>query len=134
LDPNAAPISNGANIGGNLMYYQNLEIEFPIVKDLRVNGVIFTDAGNAWNTENLYCNAARGQSQQSSKALESLGVYSVNDPCFSLESMTRLRTSWGMGLRWISPMGPLRFEWGFPFKRLAYEESSVFEFTIGNLF
>jgi outer membrane protein insertion porin family len=51
-----------------------------------------------------------------------------------MDSLTRLRTSWGLGLRWFSPMGPLRFEWGFPIKRLAYEESSVFEFTIGNFF
>ncbi len=134
LDPNAAPINNGANIGGNLMYYQNLELEIPIIEKVGVRGVIFTDAGNAWNTESLYCNAARGQSQQSNGSMEALGVYAVNDPCFSVDSLTNLRTSWGLGLRWFSPMGPLRFEWGFPLKRLAYEESSVFEFTIGNFF
>lgn len=134
LDPNAPPIRDGANIGGNLMYYQNLELEIPIIEKVGVRGVIFTDAGNAWNTESLYCNAARGQSQQSNGSLESLGVYAANDPCFSMDSLTRLRTSWGLGLRWFSPMGPLRFEWGFPIKRLAYEESSVFEFTIGNFF
>lgn len=133
LDPNAAPIRNGANIGGNLMYYQNLELEIPIIEKVGVRGVVFTDAGNAWNTERLYCNAARGQGG-SSASLESLGVYEVNDPCFSVESLTNLRTSWGLGIRWFSPMGPLRFEWGFPFKRLPYEESSVFEFTIGNFF
>ena len=132
LDPNAAPISNGANIGGNLMYYQNLELEIPIIEKVGVRGVIFTDAGNSWNTESLYCNAARGQSGGSSQ--EALGVYSVNDPCFSVDSLTNLRTSWGLGIRWFSPMGPLRFEWGFPFKPLPYEESSVFEFTIGNFF
>ena len=32
------------------------------------------------------------------------------------------------------PIGPLRFEWGFPFKPLPYEETNVFEFTIGNFF
>ncbi|PIE05421.1 MAG: outer membrane protein assembly factor BamA, partial [Sorangium cellulosum] len=93
LDPNAAPIRNGANIGGNLMYYQNLELEIPIIEQVGVKGVVFTDAGNAWNTEKLYCNAARGQSGTSSD----VGVYDVNDPCFSAESLTRLRTSWGVG-------------------------------------
>ena len=29
---------------------------------------------------------------------------------------------------------PLRFEWGFPLAPLSYEESYVFEFTIGNFF
>lgn len=134
LDPNAAPIQDGANIGGNLMYFQNLELEVPVLEKVGLRGVVFTDAGNAWNTESLYCNAARGQSKQSQKAMEELGVYAATDPCFSLDSLTNLRTSWGLGLRWFSPMGQLRFEWGFPFKPLGYEESSVFEFTIGNMF
>jgi outer membrane protein insertion porin family len=45
-----------------------------------------------------------------------------------------LRPTSGIGIRWFSPMGPLRFEWGFPFKPLPYERSNVFEFTIGNFF
>jgi outer membrane protein insertion porin family len=45
-----------------------------------------------------------------------------------------LRTSAGFGFRWWSPMGPLRFEWGFPLKPLKGEEPMVFEFTIGSAF
>ena len=39
----------------------------------------------------------------------------------------------GFGVRWFSPMGPLRFEWGFPLDRRAdlYEEASEFHFAIG---
>ncbi len=123
LDPNAAPILNGANIGGNLMYYQNLEIEFPIVDKVGIRGVIFTDAGNAWNLEQRYCDAAEGASA------------AVNDPCYrGFSSLATLRASWGFGVRWFSPLGPLRFEWGFPYKPLPYEETNVFEFTIGNFF
>lgn len=134
LDPNARPIPNGANIGGNLMYYQNLELEIPIIDKVGVRGVVFTDAGNTWNTEDLYCNAARGQTAAALSSPVPLGVYAVNDPCFTIASLGRLRTSWGFGIRWFSPLGPLRFEWGFPFKPLPYEETSVFEFTIGNFF
>ena len=123
LDPNSAPIRNGANIGGNLMYFQNLELEFPIVESVGIRGVFFTDAGNAWNLEELYCNAAHATS------------FGVTSPCYDgLATLTKLRTSWGFGIRWFSPLGPLRFEWGFPFRPLPYEESSVFEFTIGNFF
>jgi outer membrane protein insertion porin family len=39
-----------------------------------------------------------------------------------------------MGLRWFSPMGPLRFEWGFPIQRRPYEQPYRFEFTIGQFF
>jgi outer membrane protein insertion porin family len=39
----------------------------------------------------------------------------------------------GFGFRWFSPIGPLRFEWGFPLKReTKYGEGPVnFEFAIG---
>ncbi len=121
-DPNSQPLGNGANIGGNLSYFQNVELEFSIFDAVGIKGVIFTDAGNAWNLERNYCDST-------------LALYPETSPCFDgLDSLARLRTSWGFGLRWFSPLGPLRFEWGFPFKRLPYEESSVFEFTIGNFF
>lgn len=47
---------------------------------------------------------------------------------------TDLRLDWGFGLRWISPMGPLRFEWGFPIDRNPDESETVFNFTIGTFF
>jgi outer membrane protein insertion porin family len=50
------------------------------------------------------------------------------------KSLTNLRWSTGAGIRWFSPLGPLRFEWGFPVRPLAFEDSSQFEFTIGNFF
>ncbi len=123
-DPNGIPFPIGASIGGNLQYFQNLELEFPILESVGIRGVLFTDAGNAWNLEDIYCKAAGA------------GVkHDVVSPCFDgLTSLATLRTSYGFGLRWFSPLGPLRFEWGFPFKPLPYEETSVFEFTIGNFF
>jgi outer membrane protein insertion porin family len=123
-DPNSVPIPNGAVIGGNIQYFQNLELEIPIVEAVGLRGVVFTDAGNAWNLEQNYCKAGGVAIQH--KAVS---------PCFNgLDSLTTLRTSWGFGFRWFSPLGPLRFEWGFPFKPLPFEEPSVFEFTIGNFF
>jgi outer membrane protein insertion porin family len=122
LDENAPPVANGANVGGNLMYFQNVEIEVPIVQQVGLRGVVFTDLGNNWNLEDVYCSAAPA------------ARYEVTDPCFSASDLLNVRTSWGFGLRWFSPLGPLRFEWGFPFSPLPFEESSVFEFTIGNFF
>ncbi len=122
LDENASFILDGANIGGNLSYFQNLELEFPIINQVGLRGVVFTDLGNAWNLEEVFCKAAPSAPN------------TVTDPCFSADRLFAVRTSWGFGLRWFSPLGPLRFEWGFPFKPLPYEEASVFEFTIGNFF
>ncbi len=46
----------------------------------------------------------------------------------------KMRADFGAGVRWLSPFGPLRFEWGFPFKRNEGEKRSVFNFTIGSFF
>ncbi|MFS4460391.1 outer membrane protein assembly factor BamA [Bdellovibrio sp. HCB2-146] len=41
----------------------------------------------------------------------------------------------GFGIRWYSPIGVLRFEWGFPLNRNPlYHEATVFEFSIGPSF
>ncbi|MBL7543416.1 MAG: outer membrane protein assembly factor BamA [Bdellovibrionaceae bacterium] len=40
----------------------------------------------------------------------------------------------GFGIRWFSPIGPLRFEWGFPLNREVNHEAVVFEFSIGTPF
>jgi len=45
-----------------------------------------------------------------------------------------LRQSWGFGVRWFSPIGPLRFEWGFPLYPREDEERQVFEFGVGSFF
>ena len=44
-----------------------------------------------------------------------------------------LRSDVGFGIRWFSPIGPLRFEWGFPLNRIPElgEEASEFHFAIG---
>lgn len=50
--------------------------------------------------------------------------------------LSDFRSNVGFGFRWFSPIGPLRFEWGFPFEREeVYGERSVnFEFAIGTPF
>ncbi len=124
LDPNSAPITNGANIGGNLEAFENLELEFPIIDKVGIRGVVFFDAGNSWNTEQQFCSTTPATQ-----------FANVVQPCFSFpNSLGLVRTSTGFGIRWFSPLGPLRFEWGFPLAPLPYENHSDFEFTIGNFF
>jgi outer membrane protein insertion porin family len=45
-----------------------------------------------------------------------------------------LRTSAGVGVRWFSPMGPLRVEWGYNLSKHPWERSSAWEFTMGGTF
>jgi outer membrane protein insertion porin family len=62
-----------------------------------------------------------------------------SDPCNRFDFKS-LRRSVGFGFRWQSPIGPLRFEWGFPLDRQpatalrAGDDPVVFEFNVGNSF
>jgi len=109
-------------IGGNSQVIANAEIEFPLFDKVGIRGVVFTDAGNAFNLEDFYCQ------------LRPDNVDVSQDPCKKPWNLEAYRASWGFGFRWFSPIGPLRFEWGIPFRTLPGEQSMVFEFTIGNFF
>lgn len=50
------------------------------------------------------------------------------DSGFYLDDM---RKTAGLGIRWYSPIGPLRLEWGYVLDRKPGEAASRFEFTIG---
>jgi outer membrane protein insertion porin family len=109
-------------VGGNMQVIGNAEVEFPIFDKVGIRGVVFTDVGNAFNLEKQYC------------ALAPSDVDPSKDPCKGPLDLNAYRASWGFGFRWFSPIGPLRFEWGIPYRTLPGEQSVVFEFTIGNFF
>lgn len=122
VDPGVPGLLDLFTIGGNAQAFGNVELEVPLVPPLGIRGVVFVDGGNAFNLEDRYCGLAYP------------GAPPSRDPCPGGLQLDSFRTSWGLGARWFSPIGPLRFEWGFPFDPLPGEESSVFEFTIGNSF
>jgi outer membrane protein insertion porin family len=47
---------------------------------------------------------------------------------------TDIRYSVGAGIRWFSPMGPLRLEWGFNLDPTDDEQGSQIEFSIGRFY
>lgn len=103
-------------IGGNKRLILTAEIEFPILTAVGIRGVIFADAGNAFDN-----------GQPISLKLD---LFSDDED----EYRDALRTSVGWGVRWFSPIGPLRFEWGVPLSRLRDEEPLVFDFSLGSPF
>jgi outer membrane protein insertion porin family len=88
----------GDLIGGTTMLYFNFDLVFPLIKNAGMKGVVFFDAGNAWESG-----------------------YRLDD----------MRKTAGIGVRWYSPMGPLRLEWGYVLDRKDGEDPSRFEFTMG---
>ena len=49
-------------------------------------------------------------------------------------SFSELRSSYGVGLSWISPMGPLRFSYAMPIKRQVTDKIQRLQFQIGTSF
>ena len=49
-------------------------------------------------------------------------------------SLASFKMDWGFGFRWFSPLGPLRFEWGFPINPGEDDRAVNFQFAIGTPF
>ena len=57
-------------------------------------------------------------------------AYGESDPI----RLSELRSSMGVGLSWISPMGPLKFSYGVPIKRRTDDKIQKLQFQIGTSF
>ncbi len=100
----------GDPIGGSRMAVGNIELTFPLPgtgydRTLRV--FTFLDAGNVWGDPN--------QGGTSSGA-------------------NGLRYGYGLGLAWISPIGPLKLSLGFPLQKHEGDQYQKFQFQIGTAF
>lgn len=93
----------GERIGGDKMWYSNIEIIFPLFEELGLKGVVFTDFGN---------------------------VYDVDEDW----DFGKIKKSAGVGFRWLSPVGPLRLEWGYNIDPEPDEDDAVWDFSIGGAF
>ena len=96
--------ATGDYIGGTKYFVANFEYQFPLAAELGFKGVFFIDTGNVWG---------RGKTPFKDEGLW---------------------TGYGLGIRWYSPMGPMRFEYGWNVNRPPGEPAGVFEFTVGTAF
>jgi outer membrane protein insertion porin family len=92
-------------IGGDKMWYTNTEIIFPLLETQGLRGVVFYDAGQVMNDD------------------ENWG-----------EATDNIKNAVGLGIRWLSPMGPLTVVWGFNLDPLEDEDVSVWDFSVGGTF
>jgi outer membrane protein insertion porin family len=121
-------------IGGNKEIVTNLELEIPILEKLGIKAVIFMDAGNVYAPDENFFYAFNN----ANPALANTPW----DPRVRLKYFAGLYWSVGAGFRWQSPIGPLRFEWGFPLTRrppgtvgfARGDDPVLFEFNIGQSF
>ncbi|MDQ8021250.1 MAG: outer membrane protein assembly factor BamA [Moraxellaceae bacterium] len=95
-------------IGGTTRFLTGAELLFPF-PGMRENSKstrlsAFLDAGQVWDTDS------------------------------TTESSGPLRFSTGLGLTWVSPLGPMKFSYGFPLNKREGDEVRRFQFQIGQVF
>ena len=76
-----------------------------------MQSALFFDAGNIFNSK--------------------CGATQVN--CFKPEA-GELRYSVGLGATWLSGFGPITFSIAKPLNKSEYDETEVFQFSLGNQF
>jgi len=111
---NTSFIDDPDPIGGNVKVELGAEIIFPLpfLKDQRsVQSSLFFDAGNIFNTK---C----GESQIS---------------CYKPD-VGEMRYSVGLGATWLSGFGPITFSLAKPLNANEFDETEVFQFSLGNQF
>ncbi len=94
-------------IGGSKMVVGNIELTFPLPGtgyDRTLRVFTFLDGGNVWGDEGT-----------------SIGS-------------NGLRYAYGVGLAWISPIGPLKLSLGFPVTKHEGDQYQKFQFQIGTAF
>lgn len=124
-DQDAIVVSD-RSVGGNAMAIAGLEliVPTPFLDESYTNSVrtsFFVDAGNVWDTE------FRLSDYNALNPIEFSKIADYSDPM-------RIRTSAGLSIQWLSPMGPMVFNFA---KKLRYEDgddTEFFSFNIGKTF
>ncbi len=99
----------GETLGANNYWLVTAEMIFPtgLPKELGIKGRVFTDMGSAFGIDG-------------------------SGPDLIDEAAPRI--SAGVGLSWRSPLGPLRFDFGFPVLRQPHDRAQLFNFSFGTRF
>ena len=103
--------------GGKVMTVANVEYKFPIVQENKktiLQGAFFYDIGGTWKDIN-HINFAFGTDNN-----ETNSYY--------------LKSGFGFGIRFATPVFPLRLDWGYGLNHKKGEDLQQFYFTIGNVF
>ncbi|PNH80379.1 outer membrane protein assembly factor BamA [Vibrio diazotrophicus] len=121
---NGSDIASDKSVGGNAVALGSVELIFPtpFASDEARNQIrtsIFFDMASVWDTEFDY---RKGGADYGNEY-----YYDYSDP-------TNYRSSYGVALQWMSPMGPLVFSLAKPIKIYEGDDEEFFTFTIGKTF
>lgn len=100
---------------GSLSYYGgSAELQFPIpgMANTGLGARVFYDAGSAFDQGSNY------------NLVSKSGTTAISDS-------DKLRTSAGVGITWVSPIGPLNFDWGFAQSSESFDKQQQSSFSFG---
>ena len=100
--------------GGNVLVEMGAEVLFPLpfIKDQRsIQSAFFLDAGNIFDTN--------------------CGATQLN--CFDVD-LNKLSASVGVGVTWITGFGPMTFSLSKPVRENEFDETKIFDFSLGTNF
>lgn len=111
-------------LGGNRRINASIEALVPIPgADRTLRGIGFVDAGQVWGLE------VRRDASGVPVLVNGRPVYDDEKLDFG-----NLRYSVGIGVAWISPLGPLRLSYAYPINRQPEDRVQRFQFQIGTGF
>jgi outer membrane protein insertion porin family len=125
--PEKAPLyaESASALGGNILVEGSTELifPFPFVEDQSsLRSVFFLDAGNVF-TDQCYTPADRDVPDLDSHPFCQEGV-----------DLSKLRLSTGVGVTWVTAIGPLTFTYSFPLNDEEDDRTEGFEFSLGQVF
>ncbi|HBT56342.1 outer membrane protein assembly factor BamA [Halopseudomonas aestusnigri] len=126
LGPKSTPNVNDPDqdslpFGGNIKITGGAEVIFPapFVKDQRsLRTALFFDVGNIYDTQCTQTKTVEGDK---------------NPGCGDVD-LGELRYSVGVGLSWLTALGPLGFSLAMPLNADSADDAQVFQFTLGQTF
>ena len=118
--------------GGNKKANVSAELLFPMpgIKDARtVRLSLFADAGSVWDGK-TYTDSDNDKYYTNNAAQNVYGLGTSHKSTFKEE----LRASAGAAVTWLSPLGPMKFSYAYPFKKKEGDEIQRFQFQLGTTF
>ncbi|MDN3652547.1 outer membrane protein assembly factor BamA [Thalassotalea ponticola] len=114
------------SVGGNAMAIAGIEliVPTPFLDESYTNSVrssLFVDAGNVWDTEFNLSDYSTLKPEEFNK------IADYSDPM-------RIRTSAGLSIQWLSPMGPMIFNFAKRLRSEDGDDTEFFSFNIGKTF
>jgi len=106
-------LTTGDALGGKKVAFGSLQLRFPIglPDEYGITGTLFSDFGTLTDID-----------------------FDESTTLNDIRDIPSVRVSWGTGLSWNSPVGPLSLDFAWPLQQESFDETEVFRLRFGTRF